>query len=87
MCRSENLKFPNSNPTRHLVGLRDQLRYEAPSDLRVENVKCSDKNRVSEGVPLIMAQSWWWGSQIAVCVYIYMLLTTYKIYKDKLETH
>ena len=42
-------------------------RYEAPVDLRVENVKNAVINiRVSEAVPSIMAQSWPRGSQIAV---------------------
>ena len=42
-------------------------RYEAPGDLRVENVKSAVINIcVSEAVPSIMAQSWPRGSQIAV---------------------
>ena len=41
---SKNQKVPSSNPTRHSVGLRDPttLRYEASSNLPVENIKCSD---------------------------------------------
>ena len=47
-------------------GLGSQPRYETPRDLWVEYVKCSDYRRVSEAASSIMAQSWQWGSQIAV---------------------
>ena len=46
--------------------LGTQPRYEAPGNLRVENVKRSDKHQVSEAASTIMAESWLWGSQIAV---------------------
>ena len=41
-CCRKNQMVPGSNPTKHLAGLGPQPRYEAPSDLWVENVKCSD---------------------------------------------
>ena len=49
-----------------LARLRDPTYYKASHNLQVENVKHSDQHLVSEAVPSIMAQSWLWGSQIAV---------------------
>ena len=46
--------------------LGTQPRYEAPGDLRVEIVKTQRLTSVSDAVTLRMAQSWPWGSQIAV---------------------
>ena len=39
-------------------GLGTQPRFEAPSNLKVENAKRRDQHWVSEAVPSIMAQSW-----------------------------
>ena len=66
-CCSKNRKVPGSNPTRR--GLGTQPHYQAPGDLWVKNVKCRDWFQLSEAAPSIMAQSWPWGSQIAVKKY------------------
>ena len=46
--------------------LTTQPRYMVPDDLGSKLLQCSDKYQVSEADPLIMTQSWSWGSQIAV---------------------
>ena len=43
-----------------------QPRYETPVDFRVEISKRSDLRRIKETAPLTVAESWPWGSQIAV---------------------
>ena len=69
---SKNRKVPSSNPTRHLAGLRDPTSLWGswwPSGR-----KCKTQWLTSDewGYPLAMAQSWPWGSQIAVKIYIYI---------------
>ena len=59
-------RFPVQTPVDARPGLGTQPRYEPPGDLSVEYLQGSDYHRVSDASPLIMAQSWPRGSQIAV---------------------
>ena len=55
---NENRKVPGSNLTRRSAWLKDQTSSRGS--------RCSDNHRVSEDVPLRMAQRWPWDNQIAV---------------------
>ena len=46
-------RFPVQTPLGARLGLGTQPCYEAPSDLQIENVKCSDCHWVSEAVPKV----------------------------------
>ena len=57
----QNQKVPGSNPARGTAELRDPTSLQDSQCLWVKYAR-----RMSEAAPLIMVQSWPWGSQIAV---------------------
>ena len=77
----QNRKVPGSNPARRLAGPRDPAPLrEAPGDPLTGYVKRSDQHRRGEAVPSIIAQTWPWGSQIAVKKKFVMLSCIYMLY-------
>ena len=63
----ENRKDPGSNPARCSAGLWDSTSLRGSQRLSGRTgIKYSDSHRVGEAAPSTVAQSWPWGSQIAV---------------------
>ena len=63
---SKNRKVPSSIPTRRSVGLRDPTLLRGSWWLSGRKCKTQWLTSGGWGFPSIMAQSWPWGSQIAV---------------------
>ena len=87
-CNSRYIGFLIQTSLGAWRGLGTQPRYEASGDLWVKNVKTQSLTSSEWGAPLTMAQSWPWGSQIAVKINNYSkewhfmnLLTQAKIWR------
>ena len=59
-------KFPVQTPLDTRLGLRTQPRYEIAGDILIEYVRTQWLTSGEWDCPSIMAQSWPWGSQIAL---------------------